>query len=146
MKKKRHWFWNLLLVLTIIVCILAFIAHFKNWTKIEDGKLQLLSGFYYKELQLSELDSVKWVERLPPMQRLSGFSAFDKGKGIYQEFKDSLTDEEVHVYIDNFSNRKIKLVYNDSLLLYMNMKDSLDTDALFLFLEEQLATKVEAPN
>ncbi len=146
MKKKRHWFWNLLLVLTIIVCVLAFIAHYKNWTKIEGGKMQLLSGFYYKELQLSELDSVKWVDRLPPMQRLSGFSALDKGKGIYQEFKDSLTDEEIHVYIDNFSNRKIKLVYNDSLLLYMNMKDSLDTDELFLFFEQQLTTQSEAPN
>ena len=82
----------------------------------------------------------------PAYATVKRLSAFDKGKGIYQEFKDSLTDEEVHVYIDNFSNRKIKLVYNDSLLLYMNMKDSLDTDALFLFLEEQLATKVEAPN
>ena len=136
--KKYHWFWNLLIVLTVIVCILAFAAHSKNWTKVKPDKLQLLSGFYYKELPYIELDSVAWVERIPPMQRLSGFSAFDKGKGLYREFKDSLTDKKVHVYVDNFSQQKIRVVYKDSFNLYLNLKDSLETLALFELLQSKI--------
>ncbi|NHF60391.1 hypothetical protein FK220_013640 [Flavobacteriaceae bacterium TP-CH-4] len=139
MKKKRLWLWNLLIVLTVIVCLLAFLAHSKNWTKIKPDKMQLLSGFYYKELQFSDIDSVQWVEKIPPMERLTGFSAFDKGKGIYREFKDSLTDEKVYVYVDNFSSQKIRLVYKDSLQLYVNMKDSTDTEALFQLLQSKIA-------
>lgn len=144
MKQKRHWFWNLLIVLTVFLCTLAFMSHFKNWTKIKEDKIQLLSGFYYKELPFSELDSVQWVERLPPMERLTGFSAFDKGKGIYREFKDSLTDQKVHVYIDNFSQQKIRLVYKDSLQLFVNMKDSTDTQHLFELFQSKL--EIETPN
>ncbi|MDB4293614.1 hypothetical protein N9954_09435 [Maribacter sp.] len=142
--KKKHWFWNLLIVLTVIVCLLAFAAHSKNWTKMTPDKLQLLSGFYYKELPYAELDSIGWVERIPPMQRLNGFSAFDKGKGIYQEFKDSLTDKKVNVYVDNFSQQKIRIVYRDSFQLYLNLKDSVETLALFDLLQTKL--DIEAPN
>lgn len=127
-----------MIVLTVIVCILAFAAHSKNWTKVKPDKLQLLSGFYYKELPYIELDSVAWVERIPPMQRLSGFSAFDKGKGLYREFKDSLTDKKVHVYVDNFSQQKIRVVYKDSFNLYLNLKDSLETLALFELLQSKI--------
>jgi len=142
--KKRNWFWNLLIILTLVACGLAFAAHSKNWTQQKPDKLQLLSGFYYKELIYTELDSVKWVERIPPMQRLNGFSAFDKGKGLYQEFKDSLTDKKVHVYVDNFSRDKIKVVYQDSLKLFVNLKDSLKTLELFDLLQSKLG--VETPN
>ncbi len=144
MKKKWHWFWNLIIVLTLIVCGLAFASHSKNWTKIEPDKLQLLSGFYYKELPFEALDSIDWVDQIPPMKRLNGFSAFDKGKGLYQEFKDSLTDKKIHVYVDNFSNRKMRIVYQDSLELYLNLKDSVETDELFILLQDKLA--LEAPN
>jgi len=142
--KKRHWFWNLLMLLTLVVCGLAFAAHYKNWTKIKPDKLQLLSGFYYKELQFAELDSLNWVAKIPPMQRLNGFSAFEKGKGLYQEFQDSLTDKKVHVYVDNFSQQKIRVVYQDSLKLYVNLKDSLETIALYEFLERKI--EVDTPN
>ena len=142
--KKYHWFWNLLIVLTLVICVLAFVAHSKNWTKVTPDKLQVLSGFYYKELPFAELDSVEWVERIPPMQRLNGFSAFDKGKGLYQEFRDSLTDKKVYVYVDNFSQQKIRVVYKDSFQLYLNLKDSLETIALFDLLQGKL--ELEAPN
>lgn len=142
--KKSFWFWNVLIVLTVIICVLAFAAHSKNWTKVSSDKLQLLSGFYYKELPFAEMDSVSWVERIPPMQRLNGFSAFDKGKGLYQEFKDSLTDKKVHVYVDNFSQQKIRIVYKDSFMLYLNMRDSLETLVIFDLLQSKLAS--EAPN
>lgn len=129
--KKWHWFWNLLIVLTLIICGLAFAAHSKNWTKVTPDKFQLLSGFYYKALPFAELDSVEWVDKIPPMQRLNGFSAFDRGKGIYQEFQDSLTDKKVHVFVDNFSHRKIALTYQDSMKLYFNLKDSIATEDMY---------------
>lgn len=140
--KKRHWLWNILIVITIIVCIIAFVAHFKNWTKIEPNRFQILSGIYYHELDYSDIDSVQFVERIPPMERLSGFSAFDKGKGVYREFKDSLTDNKVPVFIDNFSSQKIRLVKKDSSQLFINLKDSVKTQELFLFFE----TKLEEQN
>lgn len=136
--KKRHWLWNILIVITVIICLIAFTAHYKNWTKVEPANFQVLSGIYYHELKFAELDSVVFVERIPPMNRLSGFSAFDKGKGIYQEFKDSLTDKEVPVFIDNFSNQKIRLVKKDSSQIFINLKDSLDTQELFLLFKSKL--------
>jgi len=143
-KKKWHWFWNLLIILTLIVCGLAFAAHSKNWTKVKPDKLQLLSGFYYKELPFSALDRLGWVDKIPPMIRLNGFSALEKGKGLYQEFKDSLTDKKVHVYVDNFSHQKIRVVYQDSMKLYINLKDSLETIELFDLLQDKL--EADAPN
>lgn len=105
--------------------------------------MKILSGFYYKKLNLSELDSVEFVDRIPPMERLNGFSAFDKGKGIYREFKDSLTNKKVFVYVDNFSSRKIRLVQKDSDQLFLNLKDSLDTQELFDLLKGRLEADVE---
>ncbi len=143
MEKKRHWFWNVLMVVTVVVCVLAFLSHYKNWTKIEGDQMKILSGFYYKKLNLTELDTVEFVDRIPPMVRLNGFSAFDKGKGIYQEFKDSLTDKRVFVYVDNFSSRKIRLVQKDSDQLFLNLKDSLDTQALYELLKGKVAEVAE---
>lgn len=136
--KKRHRFWNVALVLTIIVCLFAFTLHYKNWTKIEPHQLKVLSGFYYKKIDFIELDSVMLVDKIPPMERLNGFSALKKEKGLFREFKDSLTDKKVHVYVDNFSNPKIKMVYNDSSKLFINYTDSLKTDELFRLLKEKI--------
>ncbi|MCW5516465.1 hypothetical protein [Muriicola sp. Z0-33] len=139
-KKKRHWLWNLLIVLTIFVCILAFIAHYKNWTKIEGDHLRILSGVYYKEIKFNQIDSVVMVEKIPQMERINGFSAWAKEKGI---FKDSLRpDISVRVYVDNLRQPKIKLVQNDSLLLYLNFSDSLETQRMY----EMLSEKIEVLN
>jgi hypothetical protein len=86
------------------------------------------------------LDSVLLVEKIPPMQRLNGFSALEKEKGIFREFKDSLSDKKVHVFVDNINQKKVKLVYKDSLTLYMNLKDSVRTVALM----NVLATKMNS--
>ncbi|WP_317173221.1 hypothetical protein [Maribacter aquimaris] len=136
--KKGFPFWNVVMVLTVIVCLMAFLAHYKNWTKVEQDKLKILSGFYYKKISYAQLDSVLWIDKIPPMERLNGFSAWEKEKGIFREFKDSLTDKKVNVYVDNLSNRKIKLVYNDSLKFYMNYADSLKTDQLFNLLKQRI--------
>lgn len=140
--KKRSPFWNVMLVLTVLVCLLAFVLHYKNWTKAEPDELKVLSGFYYKKLKYSELDSVVFVGKIPPMERLNGFSALEKEKGLFREFKDSLTDKKVHVYVDNLSDQKIKVVYNDSSTLYINLSDSLKTLELFSLLKG----KITKPN
>lgn len=142
MIKKGHRLWNVIIVLTIVFCLMVFIAHFKNWVKEDQDGIKLLSGFYYKELKYSELDSVLMVEKMPPMVRLNGFSAFEKEKGLFQDFKDSLTDKKVHVYVDNISHQKIKLVYNDSSKIYFNYADSLKTEAIF----KNLKAKMELTN
>jgi len=132
MKKKRHWLWNFLIAMTVIVCILAFTAHYKNWTKIESDHIKILSGVYYKELKFSEIDSIEMVDRIPQMERINGFSAWAKEKGI---FKDSLNEKnKVYVYVDNLIHPKIKLVHCDSLKLFFNFSDSTKTQAMYQFL------------
>jgi len=138
--KKRHWLWNLILILTLAVCLLAFVVHYKNWTKIEPDGFKMVSGIYYKEIKFKEVDSVSLVDRIPLMERLNGFSALSKGNGLYREFKDSLTNKEVYVFVDNFEQQKIKIVYQDSLKLFFNYKDSLETLNLVSLLKSKIKT------
>ena len=65
-------------------------------------------------------------------------SALEKEKGLFREFKDSLTAKKVHVYVDNLTNQKIKVVYNDSSKLYINFTDSLKTQELFTLLKGKI--------
>lgn len=109
--------------------------------KTDTEGLQVLSGFYYQKVKFSDLDSVDLLEKIPPMERLNGFSALDTEKGIFREFKDSLTEKKVFVYIDNLMNQKIKLVHHDSLKLYINLKDSTETNTLYEFLSAKVAER-----
>lgn len=136
--KNRHWFWNILIVLTVLVCLMAFAAHYKNWTRIEPDRMTILSGIYYHDLKFDDLETVEWVDKIPPMVRLSGFSAFEKGKGVYQEFKDTLTDRKVYVFVDNFEHQKIRLVNKDSSQLFLNLKDSVETVDMFDLFQSKL--------
>lgn len=136
--KKRHWLWNILIVITVIVCLCAFAAHYKNWTRIESDKMTILSGIYYHDLKFENLEKIEWVDKIPPMVRLNGFSAFEKGKGVYQEFKDTLTDRKVYVFVDNFENQKIRLINSDSSQLFLNMKDSVETVEMFEFFKDKI--------
>jgi hypothetical protein len=129
--KDRPWFWNVALVLTVIVCASLLLSHYKNWVTEQPRALRIVSGFYHVNLPYQELDSVVWAERLPPMERLRGFSALQKEKGVFREFKDSLTNKKVYVFVDNIAQQKIKLVYGDSGQLYLNLKDSTATLRLF---------------
>jgi len=124
---KNNRVWTVILIVTVILCAAILILHFKNWIGSDSDGLKLRSGFYHVEIPYSNLDSVVVVERIPPMVRLNGFSALEKEKGVFREFKDSLTNKKVHVFVDNINQQKVKLVYNDSVYLYFNLKDSIET-------------------
>ncbi len=138
MRKQRLWLLNVLIIFAVIACILAFAAHSKNWTRVRADHISLLSGIFYKEISFSELDSVQMVPRIPQMERVHGFSAWAMEKGI---FLDSLHPENrVSVYVDNLMLPKIRIVHNDSLHLFLNFTDSLETNGMYLF----LLSKVES--
>ncbi len=139
-RKKRHWFWNLLIALTLIVCFFAFLAHYKNWYKIKEGELKILSGIYYQSVPLTEIDSLKLVDRVPELERSSGFSWMVAEKGV---FIDSITMSKVHFFVDDLSQQKIKLVHHDSLQMFINFKDSIQTQEFYQILQTQLNRNVE---
>ena len=138
--KKAHWFWNFLLVVTTVVCFSVLILHYKNWIDKDTDSFKVMSGFYRLSIPYGEMDSVYFVEKIPPMERLNGFSALEKEKGIFREFKDSLTDKKVHVFVDNINQQKIKLVYQDSCNVYVNVKDSVASVALLEYLQAKMAS------
>lgn len=141
--KKKHWLWNILIVITVVVCLCAFAAHYKNWTRLEPDKMTILSGIYYHELKYADVAQVQWVDKIPPMVRLNGFSAFNKGKGVYQEFKDTLTDKKVYVFVDNFEQQKIRLVGKDASLVFLNLKDSVETVEMFALFKGKIEEAVK---
>jgi len=134
--KKRHWLWNLLIILTVIVSILSFMAHYKNWIWKKADRIQILSGIYYMELPFNSMNNVSMVSKIPSLDRKNGFSAWEKEKGI---FRDSLNEEKlVYIYVDNLNDQKINLIYKDSLQLFINLSDSTKTKELYLYLEEKI--------
>lgn len=137
MKKKNNWFWNIVIIITLVVCILAFVLHYKNWTKFEDGTFQVVSGIYKQRIPLAEMESVNLVPRIPELERKNGFSWLAKEKGV---FIDSISGAKVYVFVDDLEQQKIEVVHHDSLLLYVNLKDSLETMNLFEKLQSETDT------
>ncbi|SFR35036.1 hypothetical protein SAMN04490243_0927 [Robiginitalea myxolifaciens] len=135
--KKRHAFWNFILLLSVALCILAFAAHSRNWKKVEDGKLQVLSGFYYLDVPLTEVYELGWQEKVPYLHRSHGFSAGDWEKGVY---RDSLRpDVKSYVLVDDWNQGKIHLSWGDSLQLFLNFRDSLETRAFYEELQQKIS-------
>ena len=120
---------NLLIVVTIIVVVLAFMAHYKNWTKMETDSYRILSGIYFLRVPFAEMDSVSMVERLPSMERINGFSVKEIEKGAFKE--DSISPDKVYVFVEKLSRPKIRLVYRDSLKLFLNFRDSTETQKIY---------------
>tara|TARA_R110002049_G_scaffold2962_4_gene23882 strand:- start:2523 stop:2954 length:432 start_codon:yes stop_codon:yes gene_type:complete len=133
---KRHWVLNLLIVVTIIVVALAFTAHYKNWIKTEKEELEILSGIYFVKIPYTDMDSITMVEKIPSMERLNGFSVKEREKGVFKE--DSLSPNKVYVYVDRLSQPKIRLVYQDSMKLFLNMPDSTETESMYRFLSNKI--------
>lgn len=132
---KRSWMLNMLIVVTIIVVFLVFTAHYKNWIRTKNDSIEIVSGIYYKELLYSEIDSIDMVQKIPSLERINGFSAMEREKGL---FRDSIHETEVFIYVDRLSQPKIRVVYQDSLKLFLNLSDSIETQQMFQFLSNKI--------
>ena len=137
--RKRHWLWNTVIALTIVICLAAFILHSKNWIRQEEGGFTLISGFYYSEVHYDSIKQVSMVPRIPEMERENGFSAWAIEKGIFRDTVQGL--EGIRVYVDNLKNPKIMLQQGGSPLIYFNFKDSLETASFYENLLEALEKK-----
>ncbi|GGD48327.1 hypothetical protein [Muriicola marianensis] len=127
--KKRHWLWNLVIGFTVLVCLGAFVLHYKNWIKEEEGGVVLFSGFYVSEIRYGALESLQMVPRIPEMERKSGFSVWGVEKGI---FRDTLSGVEgIRVYVDELKYPKILIEQKEYPPIYLNFKDSLRTAVFF---------------
>lgn len=134
-RKKNSWFWNIVIVLALIGCSLAFVLHYKNWTKIEKDSFKITSGIYSQKIPISQINGVEFVPKLPEMERKNGFSWLAKEKGV---FKDSLSGNTAYVFVDDLRQQKVRLIHSDSLLLYFNLSDSLETAKFY----EEIHSKI----
>lgn len=133
--KKRTWLLNIFLVLTVLACLLAFLAHSRNWVRKDGAHLGILSGFYYSELLYDSIADIRWEDDVPRLPREHGFSGGPVEKGVYL---DSLQPgKPVRIYVDDWDQPKIMIMQKDSSRLFLNLPDSLDTDALYKFLETE---------
>lgn len=134
-KTRRHWTLNLLIVLAVLCSLAAFVLHSKNWTRLSEDRMLILSGFYLQEVRYADLDSVLWKERIPPMERRHGFSFWAREKGV---FVDSLHPQEpVYVFVDDLRQHKIKVRFRDTLVLFLNFADSLETQTMYEVLKNK---------
>lgn len=138
-QKKRHWLWNILIVMTCIICALAFALHYKNWTQVKEDRLNIIAGFYYTEILFDDLQAVSMVPKIPELDRVSGFSAWEIEKGIFQDT--ILNLDNIRVYIDDLKQKKIKLDRKDASSIYINFTDSLKTKEMYDFLSATLINK-----
>nr|WP_304608086.1 hypothetical protein [Lentiprolixibacter aurantiacus] len=115
--------------------------HYKNWIREETDQITILSGFYLQQIPYAELQEVELVPRIPELERINGFSAWEKEKGI---FRDSLRpNNKIYVYVDNLYDEKIRLLYKDSIELYLNLSDSLKTRELLQLLKERKDVQIQ---
>lgn len=126
--RKKHWLWNIVIVLTLMVVVIAFMAHYKNWIKIENNQFKILSGVYYKTINFTDVNTVEMMDKIPSLERINGFSVSETEKGV---FRDSIYNTDVYIFVDKLSRQKIKVTYKDSLQLFFNVSDSLETEKMY---------------
>jgi hypothetical protein len=132
---RRHWMLNLLIALAVLGSLAVFVLHSKNWTGLKEDRILIVSGFYHQEVPYSDLDSVLWKERIPQMERNHGFSYWAREKGV---FVDSLFPQRpVYVFVDDLRQQKIKIRYKDTLVLFLNFSDSLETRSMYAVLKDK---------
>ena len=128
-RPRRHWLLNLLIVVSLILCLLAFAAHYRTWKRVRADRVQLLTGFYYAEIPYDDIDSLSWKEQLPQLERDHGFSFWANEKG---RFQDTLfPGRPVYIFVDDLRHPKLKVDYRDSLILYLNFADSVETHLMY---------------
>jgi len=59
---------------------------------------------------------------------------------------DSITQTKIYVFVDDLYQQKIKVVHHDSLKMYLNLKDSLETQKLYAILQSNLSGETEQSN
>ena len=128
MNRKNNLLWNGIILLTIIGCIAALVLHYKNWVTFENDEFKITSGIYRESVPLREVNEVGFVPRIPELVRESGFSWLSREKGI---FMDSITGARTYVFVDDLTQQKIHIQYQDSLQLFFNVSDSLKTQEIF---------------
>lgn len=134
-KTRRHWTLNLLIVLAVLGSLGVFVLHSGNWTRLREDGMLIVSGFYRQEVRYSELDSVLWKERIPQMERSHGFSFWAREKGV---FVDSLYPyRPVYVFVDDLRQHKIKIRYRDTMVVFLNFADSLETRTMYELLKDE---------
>ena len=134
-KTRRHWALNLLIVLAVLGSLAVFVLHSKNWTGLKEDRMLIVSGFYHQEVPYRDLDSVVWKERIPQMERNHGFSYWAREKGV---FVDSLYPQRpVYVFVDDLRQHKIKIRYRDTMVLFLNFSDSLETQSMYAVLKDK---------
>jgi hypothetical protein len=133
---KRQWIWNIVIGLTIMVCLSAFVLHSKNWIREEEDGFVLLTGFYFSEVRYDEIQTVDMVERIPEMERKSGFSVWGVEKGIFRDTLEGV--EGIRVYVDELKYPKIRLQQKESPPIYFNFGDSTKTDAFLKKISDRL--------
>lgn len=131
-RRKSSWLLNLLIVLTLLGVTMAYTAHYKNWTKMDRESFRVFSGVYYLKIPFLEMDSIQMVDKIPSMERINGFSVKEIEKGVFKE--DSIGQAKVYVFVDKLSHSKIRMVYQDSLKMYLNLPDSTATKTLYHYL------------
>lgn len=135
-RKKRHWLWNIVIVLTILICLAAFILHSQTWIRQETDRVLLISGFYSTEIIYSDIGNVSMVPKIPEMERVSGFSVWAVEKGIFRDTLEGV--EGIRVYVDDLNQPKIKLERKEEAQIYFNFKDSLKTKEYYDLLIEKM--------
>lgn len=135
-RKKRHWLWNTVIVLTVLICLAAFILHSQTWTRQETDRVLLISGFYSTEIIYSDIGNVSMVPKIPEMERVSGFSVWAVEKGIFRDTLEGV--EGIRVYVDDLNQPKIKLERKEDAQIYFNFKDSLKTKEYYELLLEKM--------
>ncbi|WBU87884.1 hypothetical protein [Cellulophaga omnivescoria] len=133
--RKIHWLWNVVIVLTLMVIVAAFMAHYKNWINVESNQFKILSGIYYKKINFTDVNMVEMVDKIPSLERINGFSVSETEKGI---FKDSIYNTDVYIFVDKLSTQKIKVTYKDTLQLFFNVSDSLETEKMYTLFSSKL--------
>lgn len=135
-RTRRHWWLNLLIVATVILSILAFAAHSRTWKRSKADSVQFMTGFYYAEIPYREIDSLSWKEQLPQLERDHGFSFWAREKG---RFRDSLfPGRPIYIFVDDLRHPKLKISYRDSLTLFLNFTDSVETHGMYELLLEKM--------
>lgn len=137
MKKKNNWFWNIVIALTVIGCAFLFGLHYKNWVKIQEDTFKITSGIYSQKIPLSQINGIEFVPKLPEMERKNGFSWLAKEKGV---FKDSISGNTTYVFVDDLRQQKVMVTHSDTLLLYFNLADSVDTSKYYEQLRSNIST------